>query len=300
MVLRLWNEWRGEAPVYTLSLSIRFFMRIALHQMTSCIDPQRNASDMNDAIAKAAENGAVMYFSPEMAILVDRDRSRARKHMVNESHSLALQSLMAAAARHQIWVHIGSMPVLDEGADKLANRTIVISPDGAIVSRYDKMHLFDIDLASGESWRESSAYIGGEQPVVVQTPLGVMGLGICYDMRFPDLFSAYAKSGVDIITLPSAFTVPTGEAHWHTLLRARAIESEAFVIAAAQCGLHEDGRQTYGHSLVVDPWGTILLDMGNTPGLACVDVDLDTIARVRKQIPVHANRRAIPSPFIAG
>ena len=274
-------------------------MRIALHQMTSCIDPMRNASDMQDAIAKAADNGAVMYFAPEMALLVDRDRARARKYMADESHSMALQSLIAAAARHRIWVHIGSMPILDDGAEKLANRSIIISPDGAIAARYDKMHLFDVDLASGETWRESSAYVGGEQPVVVQTPLGQMGLAICYDMRFPDLFSAYAKLGVDVLTLPSAFTVPTGEAHWHTLLRARAIESAAFVIAAAQCGVHEDGRQTYGHSLVVDPWGSILLDMGDLPGLACVDLDLDAIKRVRQQIPVHANRRDIPSPFIA-
>jgi len=275
-------------------------MRIALHQMTSTIDPMRNGSDMADAIATAAENGACMYFAPEMAILVDRDRARARKHMVTESHSVALQSLIAAAARHRIWVHLGSMPILDEGAEKLANRSIIISPDGAIAARYDKMHLFDVDLASGETWRESSAYVGGEQPVVVQTPLGQMGLAICYDMRFPNLFSAYAKSGVDIITLPSAFTVPTGAAHWQTLLRARAIESAAFVVAAAQCGMHEDGRQTYGHSLVVDPWGTILLDMGSLPGLGYVDLDLDTIMRVREQIPVHTNRRTIPSPFIAG
>lgn len=274
-------------------------MRIALHQMTSCIDPMRNASDMQDAIAKAADNGAVMYFAPEMALLVDRDRARARKYMADESQSMALQSLIAAAARHRIWVHIGSMPILDDGAEKLANRSIIISPDGTIAARYDKMHLFDVDLASGETWRESSAYVGGEQPVVVQTPLGQMGLAICYDMRFPDLFSAYAKSGVDVLTLPSAFTVPTGEAHWHTLLRARAIESAAFVIAAAQCGVHEDGRQTYGHSLVVDPWGSILLDMGDLPGLACVDLDLDAIKRVRQQIPVHANRRNVPSPFIA-
>lgn len=275
-------------------------MRIALHQMTSNIDPTRNASDMVDAIASAAENGAVMYFAPEMSLLIDRDRARARGHMVDETHDIALQSLIAAAARHRIWVHIGSMPILDEGAEKLANRSIIITPDGAIVARYDKMHLFDVDLASGETWRESSAYVGGQQPVVVQTPLGLMGLAICYDMRFPDLFSAYAKSGVDIITLPSAFTVPTGEAHWHVLLRARAIESAAFVIAAAQCGIHEDGRQTYGHSLVVDPWGTILCDMGSAPGLAYVDLDLDALNRVRKQIPVHANRRTISSPFIAG
>ena len=275
-------------------------MRIALHQMTSSIDPMRNASDMAEAIARAAENGSAMYFAPEMSILLDRDRARAREYMADEAHNVALQSLIAAAAKHRIWVHIGSMPILDEGAEKLANRSIIISPDGVIAARYDKMHLFDVDLASGETWRESSAYIGGEHPVMVQTPLGLMGLAICYDMRFPDLFSAYAKSGVDILTLPSAFTVPTGEAHWHILLRARAIESAAFVIAAAQCGVHEDGRQTYGHSLVIDPWGTILLDMGSATGLAWVDLDLDSMMRVRKQIPVRANRRNISSPFIAG
>ncbi|WP_395615304.1 carbon-nitrogen hydrolase family protein [Sphingorhabdus sp.] len=275
-------------------------MRIALHQMTSSIDPMRNASDMADAIARAAENGSAMYFAPEMSILLDRDRARARQYMADEAHNAALQSLIAAAARHRIWVHIGSMPILDEGAEKLANRSIIISPDGVIAARYDKMHLFDVDLASGETWRESAAYIGGEHPVMVQTPLGLMGLAICYDMRFPDLFSAYAKSGVDILALPSAFTVPTGEAHWHILLRARAIESAAFVIAAAQCGVHEDGRQTYGHSLVIDPWGTILLDMGSAAGLAWVDLDLDSTMRVRKQIPVRANRRNISSPFIAG
>jgi deaminated glutathione amidase len=277
-------------------------MRIALHQMTSSIDPMRNASDMAEAIARAAENGSAMYFAPEMSILLDRDRARARarEYMADEAHNAALQSLIAAAARHRIWVHIGSMPILDGGAEKLANRSIIISPDGVIAARYDKMHLFDVDLASGETWRESSAYIGGEHPVMVQTPLGLMGLAICYDMRFPDLFSAYAKSGVDILTLPSAFTVPTGEAHWHILLRARAIENAAFVIAAAQCGVHEDGRQTYGHSLVIDPWGTILLDMGSATGLAWVDLDLDSMMRVRKQIPVRANRRDISSPFIAG
>ena len=167
-------------------------MRIALHQMTSNIDPMHNASDMADAIASAAENEAVMYFAPEMSLLVDRDRARAREFIVSESHNMALQSLIAAAARHRIWVHIGSMPILDECAEKLANRSIIISPDGVIAARYDKMHLFDVDLASGETWRESSAYLGGQQPVVVQTPLGLMGLAICYDMRVPDLFSAYA------------------------------------------------------------------------------------------------------------
>ena len=273
-------------------------MRIALHQMTSGTNLARNVSDMEAAIAKAAADGAVMYFAPEMSILLDRDRAHARVQLASESQTDALSHFSKQASRYGIWLHLGSVPVVHENGDKLANRSIVIAPDGQVKARYDKMHLFDIDLASGESWRESSAYTGGNTPVVVQTPLGLMGLGVCYDMRFPDLFSVYAKSNVDIITLPSAFTVPTGEAHWHSLLRARAIESEAFVIAAAQCGLHEDGRKTFGHSLVVDPWGTVILDMGEAPGLACVDLDLDKIAEIRQQIPVHANRRVIP-PLVA-
>ena len=273
-------------------------MKIVVHQMTSGTNLARNVSDMEAAIANAAAMGAVMYFAPEMSVLIDRDRVRARSRLASESQTPALIQLSEQAIRHGIWLHLGSVPVVHENGNKLANRSIIIAPDGQIKARYDKMHLFDIDLASGESWRESSAYIGGNTPVVVQTPLGLMGLGVCYDMRFPDLFSVYAKSNVDIITLPSAFTVPTGGAHWHSLLRARAIESEAFVIAAAQCGLHEDGRKTFGHSLVVDPWGTVILDMGEAPGLACVDLDLDKIAEIRQQIPVHANRRVIP-PLVA-
>jgi predicted amidohydrolase len=183
----------------------------------------------------------------------------------------------------------GSIAVEVDG--KRYNRLLFVTPEGTVHS-YDKRHLFRM---LGEDLR----YAAGTGKLIVDYRGWRILPLVCYDMRFPDLFSAYAKSGVDMITLPSAFTVPTGEAHWHTLLRARAIESAAFIIAAAQCDVHEDGRQTYGHSLVVDPWGTILLDMGISPGLACVDLDLDTIKRVRKQIPVHANRRIIPSPFIA-
>lgn len=275
-------------------------MRIALHQMTSGIDPEHNVLVMIDAIIRSAKAGAIMYFAPEMSIMIDRDRVRALPQLKNESHMAALRMLSECALRYGIWLHLGSIPVVHENGQKLANRTIIIGADGEVKARYDKMHLFDVHLHTGESWKESSAYSGGERPVAIHTPLGLMGLAICYDMRFPDLFSAYAKSCVDIIALPSAFTVPTGEAHWHSLLRARAIESEAFVIAAAQCGLHEDGRQTYGHSLVVDPWGKIVIDMGTSPDLAWVDLDMNTIAEVRKQIPVHLNRRMIPPPFIVG
>ncbi len=274
-------------------------MKIAVHQMTSGIEPSRNVAVIDAAIADSARGGAVMYFAPEMSFLIDRDRERARQHIALQSQTTGLVQLCASAARYGIWLHLGSIAVLHENGERLANRTLVIGADGTIKAQYDKMHLFDVDLASGESWRESSAYVGGEQPVLVQTPLGPMGLAICYDMRFPDMFSAYAKAGVDVITLPSAFTVPTGEAHWHNLLRTRAIETESFVIAAAQCGHHDDGRNTFGHSLVVDPWGTVLLDMGMSPGLAFVDLDLSKINDVRSQIPVHRNRRAIPPIFMA-
>lgn len=274
-------------------------MKIAIHQMTSGNTPNRNLEAIEAAITDSARQGAVMYFAPEMSFLVDRDRERARQNIATESQTAGLVQLCAAAARHRIWLHLGSLAVVHEGGEKLANRTLVIGADGVIRARYDKMHLFDVDLASGESWRESAAYVGGEQPVAVQTPLGLMGLAICYDMRFPDLFSAYAKAGVDVITLPSAFTVPTGEAHWHNLLRTRAIESESYVIAAAQTGHHDDGRNTFGHSLVVDPWGSVLLDMGTTPGLGFVDLDLGRISDVRNQIPVHKNRRDVPPVFIA-
>jgi predicted amidohydrolase len=175
----------------------------------------------------------------------------------------------------------------------LANRSLVIDDEGVIRARYDKMHLFDVDLSTGESWRESNAYVPGDGPVIADTPIGPLGLTICYDMRFPDLYSALSKAGIDALAIPAAFTVPTGRAHWHTLLRARAIEAQAFVIAAAQTGNHEDGRQTYGHSLVVDPWGDVLLDMGEDEGLGFAEIDLDRIREVRSQIPVHANRRDI-------
>jgi deaminated glutathione amidase len=238
----------------------------------------------------------LMYFAPEMSILLDRDRKRAWSQVVSESKSTALETLVTAAKDNGIWVHVGSMPVLHESGGKFGNRSIIIGPDGKIRARYDKMHLFDVNLSTGESWRESAAYQAGDRPVALTTPVGLMGLTICYDLRFPDLYSAYAKSGVDILAVPAAFTAPTGEAHWHTLLRARAIESEAFVIAAAQCGTHEDGRETYGHSLVVNPWGVVLLDMGQENGLGFADIDLARVTEVRAQIPVHANRRDISIP----
>jgi deaminated glutathione amidase len=266
---------------------------IALHQLCSTIDPQRNCAILCDGIAKAREKGASFYFAPEMSLLLDRNRSRAAENIVSEDSNVHIAAIREAARSAAIWVHLGSVAVrLPDG--RYANRTLLIDAKGTIRARYDKMHLFDVDLATGESWRESSAYRAGDGPVLVDTPIGKMGLTICYDMRFPDLYSILSQGGATIFTVPAAFTVPTGKAHWHILLRARAIEAEAFVIAAAQAGGHEDGRATFGHSLVIDPWGEVLLDMGSEPGLGFAEIDTDRIAEVRAQIPVHLNRRDIP------
>jgi deaminated glutathione amidase len=268
-------------------------VKIAIHQMTSAVDPRQNCVDMCDAIAKSAEHGAAMYFAPEMALLLDRDRTRSAVYIVNEDQNIYIQHIAKAARLANLWVHLGSVAVqLEDG--RYANRTLVIDNQGVIRARYDKMHLFDVDLATGERWRESAVYRSGDTPVSVQTPLGLMGLTICYDMRFPDLYSRLAQYGSRVFAVPAAFTVPTGMAHWHVLLRARAIESAAFVIAGAQTGTHEDGRLTYGHSLVVDPWGEIVLDMGEGAGLGFAEIDLARIDEVRAQVPVHLNRRDIP------
>jgi predicted amidohydrolase len=270
-------------------------MKIAVHQMTSTVDPAENMAKMIAAIREAADSRAAMYFAPEMSLLLDRNRIRAAENITAEADSPWLAPIIEAAKAAGIWVHLGSVPVIHEdGSGRFANRSLLIDDQGVVRARYDKMHLFDVDLATGESWRESSAYRGGDVPVLADTPLGPMGLTICYDMRFPDLYSHLAKSGARVFAVPAAFTVPTGQAHWHILLRARAIESAAFVIAAAQSGMHADGRATYGHSLVVDPWGQILLDIGEGEGLGFAELDLARVDAVRAEVPVHLNRRQMP------
>ncbi len=274
-------------------------MKIALFQMTSGTNRADNTADLCTAIHEAAGMGTDMLFAPEMSGLVDRDRTRAVASLSPEQERAQIQALCAAAKTASIWVHIGSIPCGLEGGNgdgRYANRSFIIDDTGEIRATYDKMHLFDVVLPSGESWRESAAYAPGEAPVAVDTPWGKLGLSICYDVRFSGLYAAYAQSGVSMIAVPSAFTVSTGAAHWHMLLRARAIETQSFVIAAAQSGTHADGRKTYGHSLVVDPWGEVLLDMGDAPaGLGYATLDMDTLAQVRTAIPVRANRRDIPA-----
>ena len=269
--------------------------RIAVLQMTSGIDPGANAAALAAGAREARAGGAEVMFTPEMSGLLDRNRERAEAHIVQEDEDRVLAQVREAAANDGLWIALGSLAVRREDG-RLANRSFVIDAAGEIAARYDKMHMFDVTLASGESWRESAAYVPGDDVVTVPgTPVGRLGLSVCYDVRFPALFEELGRQGSDVIAIPAAFTVPTGKAHWHLLQRARAVEASAWVVAAAQVGEHADGRRTYGHSLVVDPWGEIVLDMGGeAPGLAFAEIDSQRTADIRAQLPSLANRRPVP------
>ncbi len=271
--------------------------RIAIAQMTSGTDSAANADVLAGYIAAAAEGGASIVFTPEMSGMLDRNTARLFANARGEEDDVALAAVRDAAREAGIWVALGSLALRDARyADRLVNRSLVIDNTGEIRARYDKMHLFDVEAAPGEYYRESASFVAGAGVALAETPVGTLGLAICYDVRFPRLFDALSGAGAQVIALPAAFTRPTGRAHWHTLLRARAIETASFVVAAAQTGEHEDGRSTYGHSLVIDPWGDILLDAGEAPGLHFVDLDLDRIADVRRRIPVLQHRRDIAAP----
>lgn len=265
--------------------------KIALLQMTSGIDPSANAQIIEGALSEAADAGAQMLCTPEMAGLLDSNRSRAAAHIVAQHDSVFLQRMAAATARYNLSLHIGSHAVLDSDG-KWRNRSFLFDNTGKIAAFYDKIHLFDVALGNGDNWRESSAYSAGDTPVIAQSAIGKVGMTICYDMRFSALYSLLVNSGAQIITVPAAFTVPTGKAHWHSLLRARAIEGQCYIIAAAQCGHHEDGRQTFGHSMVIDPWGDILLDMQQENGLGYAHLSLDTVDNIRQKLPSLANQRS--------
>ena len=238
-----------------------------------------------------------MAFLPEMSLLLDRDRARSAPHIAREADSPWPAALQDLARKHGLWLHSGSIPLLADDGDRRVNRSHVIAADGTIRTRYDKVHMFDVTLPSGENWRESAAYAGGDALAVVDTPLGRLGLSICYDLRFPELYRALVVRGAKLIAIPAAFTVSTGEAHWHVLMRARAIETGCHVLAAAQSGRHEDGRETYGHSLAVDPWGTILADAGpdgsaGESGYAPTFAPVAAAAteRARQSIPLDRSR----------
>lgn len=266
--------------------------------MQSGIDPAANTRTIVEAIGAARAGGAAMLFTPEMSNLLDRDRARSEAVLGAEAADATLASVRAAAREAELWVHLGSLALKGEGGKRL-NRGFLIDGAGEIRAHYDKIHLFDVDLPTGESWRESAVYARGERPVAADTPWGRLGFSICYDLRFPDLFRALTGAGATILAVPAAFTVPTGRAHWHVLLRARAIEAGVFVLAAAQTGIHADGRETFGHSLVIDPWGEVLLDMGAEPGLGFADLDLAKVTAVRARVPVLDHRRDMPPVEIA-
>jgi len=273
-------------------------MRAAIWQTTTGTDPLLGARALVEAVEEAATRGADMLFTPEMSAVLDRDRARAVAAIVDEADDVALAAVREAAAKAGLWVHLGSLAVRAEDG-RFANRAFVIDGAGAIRARYDKLHLFDATVPDDARYCESQSYRPGAHPVVVDTPWLRLGLSICYDLRFPALFAALAEAGARLLTVPAAFTVPTGRAHWEPLLRARAIENGAFVVAAAQTGRHADGRETWGHSLVIDPWGTVLLDMGTAPGLALIDLDLHAVATARERLPVLAHRRPFGAVEVA-
>lgn len=270
--------------------------RIAVLQMNSGIDPEANFAAIERAAHEARKDGALALFTPEMSALLDQDRRRASRWIDSDGPQVMVDRLARLAQDAGLDLAIGSIPVPSETQGKWANRSFYFSHSGRERSQYDKLHLFEASLADGESWKESSSYAAGNRLVIREdTPVGRLGLTICYDLRFAALFEQLGKRRCDAIAVPAAFTRPTGMAHWHVLMRARAIEATAFVIAAAQVGEHEDGRKTYGHSLVVDPWGEVLLDLGGSePSLGICEIDLGRIAEVRAQMPSLANKRDIP------
>ena len=265
-------------------------LRIGLVQPTTSIDPVVEAAALTNAIAALAADGAQLVFTPEMSNLVDRDRRRAAGNIRTEPDDPVLAAVREAARANRVWVHLGSLALQGAG-DKFVNRGFLIDDSGAIQARYDKIHLFDVTLPGGETYRESAAYAPGDTAIVVETPWAMLGMTICYDLRFPALHRALAQAGAAILSVPAAFTHTTGTAHWHILLRARAIETGCFVVAAAQTGTHADGRTTYGHSLVVAPWGDVLLDMGTAPGTAIFTIDLGDVAAARGRVPALDHAR---------
>lgn len=272
----------------TVSSQTKF--RAGLVQMRSGRDVAANLSAATVLIEQAAAAGAQYVQTPEVTTLMELDRDRLFAQVQPEAGNAALAHFVAVAQRLGIWLHVGSMAVLE--GDRIANRSYVIAPDGSIAARYDKIHMFDVQLANGEVYQESANYVPGNKAVLADLPWGRLGLTICYDLRFPALHQALVMGGARFLAVPAAFTRPTGEAHWHTLLRARAIETQCFVFAAAQGGRHEHGRETYGHSLIVSPWGTILAEGGTDPGVVIADIDLAELDVVRARIPCLDHGRA--------
>jgi len=271
--------------------------KIGLVQTRAGLEPAANIETVVRLIGEAKAAGAVYVQTPEMTNILALKREDLFARISGEADDPSLAALREQARRHAIHLHVGSLAIRLSD-DKAANRSFVIDPAGEIVARYDKIHMFDVDLDNGESYRESKNYTPGDTAVVADLPWGRLGLSICYDLRFPSLYRALADAGATLLAVPSAFTKPTGEAHWHVLMRARAIENGCFVLAAAQGGKHENGRETYGHSLVVDPWGRVLAEGGIEPGVIVAEIDPASVTAARSRIPSlqHGRRFEIEAP----
>jgi predicted amidohydrolase len=270
----------------------------ALVQMRSGLDPAANLNDAIRLIGEARERGADYVQTPEMTNILALKRDQLLAVLVEEERDPTLAALRDLARKYAIHVHIGSLAV-KATPERAANRSFLVDPKGEIVARYDKIHMFDVDLANGESYRESANYRPGEIAVVHDLPWGRLGLSICYDLRFPALYRALADAAASFLAVPAAFTRQTGEAHWHVLMRARAIENGSFVLAAAQGGKHENGRETFGHSLIVDPWGRILAEGGLEPGVVLAKIDPAEVAVARGRVPSlqHGRRFEMIEPM---
>ncbi len=276
-------------------------MKVALVQLTSSNDPAANLRMVEGLIREAHAGGAEFVLTPETTNIISSSRKQQVEVLHTEADDPSLMRLRDLAKELNIWLLIGSLGLKTGDADgRFANRSFLVSRTGEIVARYDKIHMFDVDLGNGEVYRESSAYRPGTKATLAKTSIGNIGMTICYDMRFPDLYRQLAQAGAGILTAPAAFTVPTGRAHWHALLRARAIENGCFVLAPAQCGTHDWGREprreTYGHSLAISPWGEVLADGGETQGVTFVDLDLNDVAKARAKIPSLGHDREFEPP----
>jgi predicted amidohydrolase len=274
-----------------MSAAERLSFNAAMIQMRSGLDPAANLAAALDLIDEAKQTGADYVLTPEMTNILAAKREQLFAKIVAEEQDATLTTLREVARKLAIYIHIGSLAI-KASPEKAANRSFLIDRRGEVVARYDKIHMFDVDLAGGESYRESNTYRPGELAMVADLPWGRLGLTVCYDLRFPALYRALAEAGASFLAIPSAFTRQTGEAHWHVLQRARAIENGCFVFAAAQGGKHENGRETYGHSLVVDPWGRVLAEGGTEPGVVMAQIDPSEAVAARSRIPsLHHGRR---------
>ena len=277
-------------------------LRAAMIQLNASDDPVANLAITERLIRQAAAGGAELALTPEVTNMVSASRAVQDERLALEGDDVTLARLRDVAAELGIWLSLGSLALKSGDPDgRFVNRQFLIGPDGGIRARYDKIHMFDVELGGKESYRESKGYRPGEQAIIAETPWGQLGLTICYDMRFPALYHALGTAGAAILTVPSAFTVPTGRAHWEVLLRARAIETGCFVLAAAQSGSHTASRgrvrETYGHSIAIDPWGKVLADAGEGVGVTDVTLNLDGVAEARAKIPSLANARNFAAPL---